>query len=337
MMSSPQLTQEASLKERLTHEILPFWQQGSFASFSGISEVDIHYAFFLQEKNNSPALVIVPGRSEGYLKYQELAFDLYAQGYSIFIIDHRGQGISQRILANTHKGYVQYFQDYVDDLRYFIENIVAKHCSSRPYLLAHSMGAAIATRLMQDSPQAIKAAVISSPMLGFEAGPLPNFLAKALVKFKLTLNNLFSKTPWYFLGQKNYSPTSFSKNKLSHSALRYRVFTDLYQTNKKIQLGGVTTHWLAQCIAAHKVIFARLAKLETPIMVLQAGQDSVVCQQAQNDFCQQLYAIKKQSCPNGLPNRIDDAYHELFFESDSYRNLALTQALAWFKQHGSRG
>jgi lysophospholipase len=327
------INQEKSLKDKLPDKITSFWQQGLFDSFHGINRIDIHYAQFIQEQTAFPTIVVVPGRCESYLKYQELAFDLYHQGYNIFIIDHRGQGLSGRLLPNLNKGYVTKFQDYVNDLQYFIKNIVTQQCTEKPYLLAHSLGGAIAARFMQDYPNAIKAAVISSPMLGFHSGLLPKSIAKVLVAIKYQLNKLVSSTPWYFLGQKGYSPVNFTKNNLTHSSQRYQLFVNLYKNNKVIQLGGVTTHWLAQSIAAQKIIFAKISQLETPILLLQAGSDTVVCQQAQNDFCQQLHALQPQSCPNGLPSRIDHAYHELFFESDDYRNQAIAQSLAWFKKY----
>jgi len=324
---------EVSSENILHDKLNNFWQKGLFNSFLGIDEVSIHYAQFMQDEAGLPTIVIVPGRCESYLKYQELIFDLYRQSYNIFIIDHRGQGLSGRLLPNLHKGYVNKFQDYVDDLQYFIEKIVTPHISNQPYLLAHSMGGAIATRFMQDYPDAIKAAVISSPMLGFNAGFLPQNIAKVLVATKLFLNNITRNNPWYFLGQKNYSATRFADNKLTHSPSRYQDFVELYKNNKTIQLGGVTSHWLAQSIIAQKEIFAKLPQLKTPILLLQAGGDIVVCQQAQNDFCQQLHVIHPQSCPNGLPNRIDDAFHELFFEIDDYRDDAIAQSLTWFQQH----
>jgi len=324
---------EVISNNHLQDKLNSFWNGGLFNSFLGRDQVSIHYAQFMQGEAGLPTIVVVPGRCESYLKYQELAFDLYRQGYNIFIIDHRGQGLSGRLLPNLHKGYVNKFQDYVEDFQYLIEKIVTQHTSEKPYLLAHSMGGAIATRFMQDSPNAIKAAVISSPMLGFNAGFLPQNIAKLLLATKLFLNNITRDNPWYFLGQKNYSPTLFADNKLTHSPNRYQHFVELYKKNKTIQLGGVTSHWLAQSIIAQKEIFAKLPQLKTPILLLQAGGDIVVCQQAQNDFCLQLHAIHPQSCPNGLPSRIDDAFHELFFEVDDYRDKAIAQSITWFQQH----
>ncbi|TYK66059.1 alpha/beta fold hydrolase [Colwellia echini] len=342
MKNSVPFTPENKLLDKLSNEIMLFWQRGEFSSFFGVNKLNIHYAYFIHTSDddglsnkvmNKPTIVIVPGRGEGYLKYQELAFDLYQQGYNIFIIDHRGQGLSDRLLANVNKGYVVNFQDYVTDLHYFIENIVIKLCHAKPYLLAHSMGGAIALRFMQDSPQAIKAAVIASPMLGFNSGYLPQFIAKKIIALRLAVNNLSGNEPGYFWGQKDYLLPLFSKNKLTHSTTRFQAFVELYKENKLIQLGGVTTHWLMQGILAQKEIFAKLRQLKTPILLLQAKQDKIVCLQAQTEFCRKLHTLHPQSCPNGLPYVIEDAYHELFFETDNFRNKALSQTLNWFKQH----
>lgn len=324
---------ESNVNPTVAEQITAFWQQGQFDYFLGVDNVKISYAKFLHMQASAPSIVIVPGRCESYLKYQELIFELHSQGYSIFIIDHRGQGLSGRLLADISKGYVNKFQDYVDDFQYFIENIVCAHEPIKPYILAHSMGGAIATRYMQDSPDAIKAAVISSPMLGFNSGIVPKVIAENLIAAKLSLNKMMSKTPWYFFGQKAYQPVNFNNNRLTHSPERYQRFSHLYQQNKAIQLGGVTSHWLAQGISAQKEIFAKINQLKTPILLLQAGSDIVVCQQAQRDFCQKLNALQPLSCPTGSPIKVKGAFHELFFEEDDYRNTAITHSLDWFKQH----
>ena len=335
-------TTESQLANRYTHEIADFWQQGEFAHFNGVKDMRINYAAFTHKESHhdidNKCLVISSGRSEGYLKYKELSFDLFNLGYNIFLIDHRGQGLSERTLANPHKGYVENFQYYVDDLATFIEAIVNPHCTfagntQKPYLLAHSMGGAIAARYLQDYPDMIQAAVLSSPMLGFNGGGIPGFIAHPLIKTTAQLNQLLDDTPWYLLGHKDYSHSNFVDNPLMHSQLRYQQFSQLYKDTPAIQLGGVTLKWLTESITALETIFARINKITTPTVVIQAGAEKIVNNQAQNDFCQQLHQLQPQSCPGGKPIVIKDAYHELLFESDVYRQQALTEAIAWLEQH----
>lgn len=331
-------TTEVQLQNRYGDEIANFWQQGNFSHFDGINNVRINYATFINPNavTSGKCLVISSGRSESYLKYKELSFDLFNYGYSIFLIDHRGQGLSQHLLPNSHKGHVENFQNYVTDLNSFIDNIVTPHCQDKkPYLLAHSMGGAIAARYLQNFPNKIQAAVLSSPMLGFNSGSIPKVIAKSVVKISARLNEWFDDTPWYFLGHKGFSHKKFEDNILMHSPIRYQLFTELYNTTPEIQLGGVTVQWLTESIKALETIFTDIDKITRPVLVLQAGDDEVIDNQAQHEFCQQLHRLHPHSCPNGLPLVIRNAYHELFFESDVYRTQALKSAIEWFEQHSS--
>ncbi len=121
-----------------------------------------------------------PGRIESYVKYAELAYDLFHCGYDVVIIDHRGQGRSGRLLADTHRGHVVNFSDYVDDLAAFWQQDVQPGPWRKRYILAHSMGGAIATLFLQRQPQAFHAAVFCAPMFGIVM-PLPAWMAHRIL------------------------------------------------------------------------------------------------------------------------------------------------------------
>ena len=326
-------TTEQQLEQRYNNEIKSFWQQGKFSQFSGMEQVSIHYAQFISPQNQQ-CLVLVPGRSEGYLKYQELAYDLTNAGFNLFIIDHRGQGISQRMQSDPHKGYVALFDHYSDDLHYFVENIVKTQCPEQSiYLLAHSMGGAISARYMQRYETPIKAAVLASPMIAINGGGIPTWLAEFIINSGDKLSKWFSQDSWYFLGQGGYESTPFADNKLMQSRLRYQLFTNLYESTPKLQLGGVTYRWLQEAVKVNKDLFTDIDNLKTPTLVLQAGSDTVVDNSAQDAFCQALHATYEHSCPDGKPLVIEGARHEIFFELDNYRNQGLNETLNWFSRH----
>lgn len=90
---------------------------------------------------NDRVIVVCPGRIESYIKYAELAYDLFHLGFDVLIIDHRGQGLSGRMLPDTHRGHVDNFSDYVDDLAAFWQQEVQPGPWRKRYILAHSMGA----------------------------------------------------------------------------------------------------------------------------------------------------------------------------------------------------
>ncbi|HEV8689846.1 MAG TPA: alpha/beta fold hydrolase, partial [Ideonella sp.] len=134
--------------------------------------------------------MISNGRTETYLKYKELAFDLARARYSVYIHDHRGQGMSPRLFtdADAHdKGHVERFDDYVEDLHAFVGQVVRPEQPGRLFLLAHSMGGGIAARYLQKYPDTFTAAALSSPMLE------PN--AKIMVSVESSCW-WFKHTPW---------------------------------------------------------------------------------------------------------------------------------------------
>lgn len=326
---SDKFTQEHSFTPQYQQQIEEFWKTGTFDSFTGIDNVSIAYAAFIQDAQ-APCLVISQGRSESYLKYQELLFDLSQLNINLFILDHRGQGLSGKMQNNRHKGYVEKFDDYAGDLKTFIEQIVTPNCDLKPQLLAHSMGGAIAIRTMQKYPELIDSALLASPMIAINSGGLPLWLAKGIIFSGQTLNNWFSDNAWYFLGQSDYQAPKFENSDLMQSKVRFDRFTTLYKQQKSLQLGGVTFQWLAESLKAKQNIFNEINKLKTPITILQAGDDTVVDNEAQNDFCQAL-ANHNASCQPLAPIVIQNAKHELFFEQDQYRNQALNTVVDWLK------
>ncbi|VDZ91188.1 Lysophospholipase L2 [Lelliottia amnigena] len=116
-----------------------FWRQRDEAEIMGVDNVPVRFVRFRDSKNDR-VIVVCPGRIESYVKYAELAYDLFHLGFDVFIIDHRGQGRSGRLLSDTHRGHVDHFSDYVDDLAAFWQQEVQPGPWRKRYILAHSMG-----------------------------------------------------------------------------------------------------------------------------------------------------------------------------------------------------
>lgn len=89
------------------------------STLQGTNNITIHYCAMVQTEP-SPAMIMVNGRTESYLKYQSLINEFYQFGYSVYMLDHRGQGLSQRLLNNHHKGHVEDFSFYIEDLTQFV-------------------------------------------------------------------------------------------------------------------------------------------------------------------------------------------------------------------------
>ena len=71
---------------------------------------------------------ILPGRGEFIEKYSETISDLRRRGFTVAIFDWRGQGGSDRELANVRKGHVTDFREYDDDLHSFVKQVLLPDC-----------------------------------------------------------------------------------------------------------------------------------------------------------------------------------------------------------------
>src|SRR5262249_5450299 len=143
-------------------------------TFEGKDQLQIAYRTFVIEDRQyeKGAIVMSSGRTEGLIKYQELIYDLGRQGYSIYIHDHRGQGFSDRVrgLTSSQIGHVESFGQYVADLKQVVDAVVIPGQHKRRFLLAHSMGGAIASLYLEQYANDFAAAVLSSPMHEPSAG-----------------------------------------------------------------------------------------------------------------------------------------------------------------------
>lgn len=307
--------------------LLEFWQQRQESSFEGVGGIEITYVRFVSP-DHQRAIVISPGRTEGYIKYQELAYDLFRCGYDIWIIDHRGQGFSGRMLEDGQRGHVERFDDYVEDFESFWQVAFTPQRYRRTFLLAHSMGGAISALFLTRHPDAVAAAVFCSPMLGIRL-PMPKWLAKRITSVAERWRRIREH---YAVGTGRWISLPYAVNILTHSRVRYRLYSYHYSDYPELRIGGPTYRWVKESIYAGEQAIAQAAKITTPLMLLQAGEERIVNNDAQDAFCQAM-AQAGHPCESGGPIVIKGAFHEILFERDALRTAALLDILRFFEQY----
>ena len=327
-LSMPQfnLSLESDLLHRYPTAINKFWNEHvTFGYFKGVDNKKITYSI-AKNANTQKTVVISSGRIEGLIKYKEVVFDLYNNGYSVFIHDHRGQGFSERLLTNPHKGYVEQFDHYVEDFRQFMHEHVLPHTQrpnhSKPSLLCHSMGGAIGALYLLRYPDDFNNVAFSAPMFGI-AAPLPISVVNLLINVGCTINRLLKSEPWYFIGLGDYACVPFEKNVLTNSDARYRLFREEYEQHTEVKLGGTTFHWLKQAVSAMNTIEKSAHNIKNNCLILQAGNDSVVDNKKQK--------LVADNIPSASVKVIPNAKHELLLESDQFRLPAIQAILEHFK------
>lgn len=315
------LSSEAQLAEVMEQEIAPFWAaQVSLGEFTGRANIRINYAFCVPDDARQSVL-ISSGRIESLLKYKEVIYELYRNGFAVFILDHRGQGLSGRMGDNAQHGYVEHFNDYVSDLCYFVDKIVVPRQRGNLNLLCHSMGSAIGALTVLQRPAQFSKVVFCSPMFGIRPA-LPGWLANVLINLNGYCNRILPGASGYFFGQRDYHPDAFAVNRLTSSAIRYQVFRTLYKDNPTVQLGGVTAQWLSAASAAMQEVEQHAKEIDLPVLVFSAADDKVVDNQRQARVVAEM--------PNAEYIRVAGARHEILIELDSIRQPVMLRIFDFF-------
>lgn len=305
--------------EQYTHRIEQFYETGTEGTFPGKAGVPIYYRIFSQSET-APAIMISSGRTEAAIKYKELIFDLYNSGYSVYIHDHRGQGLSGRMTGDPEMGHIDTFQYYVDDLHTFYTSFVRPAKHPRVYMMAHSMGGAIAMTYLEQYPEVFDAAVFSSPMLGLN----PPICAAAAV--------LNRKVPRYAPGKAGYDPVAeavFENNTLTGSEVRFRRAFDAYSRVPEARLGGPSIQWVHRSCRQFESLFGQIDRIETPFIIFTADNEQIVDPRSHRKFVEKARELGKEC----ILHPITDAQHELYIEKDPQRLEVLNTSLQFFDRY----
>jgi lysophospholipase len=307
---------ESNYSQHFSLDVVPYFKNPVWVDgeFSGKAGVPIRYRKLeLSSDQEKAALVIIPGRTQPFLQYAELAYDLKDQGFSIYFIDPRGQGLSGRMTRDPQVGYVRHFEDYVDDLDAFMSGVVNKVHHRKTFVIAHSMGAGIAAYYDELHPGHFNAMTLVSPMIEIQTGGFPRPIAELMVFFAC----LFGFGKSYSVGQTSFDAHFPFEQSSTQSPARFAAEMNVFSEFPQTRLGGASSRWVKEVFALTSKVQSRASKLAEPILVLEAGKDTLVTKSGVDQFCKVAKKCRSVFYPN--------ARHEILFEKDEFRNDALKQ------------
>ena len=152
-------------------------------------------------KSPDGIIIIATGQSEFIESYFELVRDLNRRGFSVWIMDWKGQGGSSHALNDDSRATNDFTGDQ-RDLRRFILEIVDNTSDSPTILLAHSLGAHIALRMLEQDFDTVDIAILTAPMITVETGSYPHSISAYLAE---TVSNL-GLGWWYVPGHSAWEP-----------------------------------------------------------------------------------------------------------------------------------
>ncbi|MET3591908.1 lysophospholipase [Mesorhizobium shonense] len=259
-------------------------------------------------------VVLLTGRNECIEKYFETIRNLADRGFSVAVLDWRGQGGSSRLLRDPQRGYVRSFRDYTRDLEQFFGEIVLPDCRGPYYILAHSTGAVIALLASPSMVNRVRRMVLIAPFLAVPDLPVSITTVRRVCAVFCTLG-----LGWLYaaLGPRPKLPTPFETNKVTSDPERYRRNTGIYKAWPQLALGGPTIRWLKAAAEASDAISDPdfMAGIQMPMLIVAAGADQVVSTKAVESYARRLRV--------GSLLMIDGAHHEILQERDLFREQLL--------------
>lgn len=255
---------------------------------------------------------VFQGRGECAEKYFETVRDLQSRGFAVAVLDWRGQGLSDRALADRRKGHVRDFYEYGVDLDTFMEQVVLPDCPPPLYAIAHSMAGAVILRACHEGRRWFDRIVMTAPMIGLPKSSLLRIAPAALRMLRLLgRGNAYLPSPG-----PDPTPTrhNFIGNVLTSDPVRYARNVAVLEAEPKLIVGRPTVAWADAAIRMMKRFenpgFA--ASLRQPILMVAAGHDEVVSTPAIESFAANLLA--------GAHIILPGSKHEILQEQDQYRD-----------------
>jgi len=256
-------------------------------------------------------VVLLQGRAEFVEKYFEVVGELINRGFGVVTFDWRGQGLSDRLLPDKRKGYIEDFAQYDLDFHSIFEQVVQSGCRPPYFGLAHSTGAAMLLRAVARRSVPIDSLILTSPMIG-----LPFLSESGLAR--IALRSLVSAG----LGTK-YVPGGhadimdlrpFAGNKRTSDPGRYERCARLVAAQPDLGLGSPTIGWTAAAAeATHEFADPDFPKrIVARSLVIAPGRDQIVSPAASRAFTERSNSIKYVAVAN--------AKHELLMERDEFRS-----------------
>lgn len=265
-------------------------------------------------------ILVFPGRTEYIEKYGRTVTDLVKFGYSVLIIDWRGQGLSDRFTEDPMTGHVIRFSDYQKDASAMIKAAAELNLPKPWFMLGHSLGACIGLRALTEG-LSVAACAFTSPMWSIRLPAVKRAAAWPLSWAAQSLGQGHVYAPGTN-GTSYVLSTPFEDNRLTNDPDMYQYFVRQATTLTVHQIGGPSMGWLFQTLKETNAL-SKKPSPDVPCLALCGTHDELI----ETSVVQQ----RMTRWPSGRFEQIQDAKHDLLSEVAAIRQKTVAKVSQHFK------
>jgi len=254
------------------------------------------------------SVVLSPGRTEPIEKYFEVVGELQARGFVVLVHDWRGQGMSDRLLPDSHRGHAVGWRSFLNDFDTLLHGFSPR--LPGPWIaLGHSMGGGLTALALVEGESRFAAAAFSAPMFGLDVGSQSRRAATVLARI-MALGGTKSRV---VLPVPDPMHLDFDANVLTHDESRFDRFSAQLKTEPALALGGVTWGWVDFAMQLERRLGrpGAVERLSIPMAIVAAGDERLVFNPAARRFAERAR--------NTRFVEVKGAFHEILMETDARR------------------
>ncbi|KJZ19830.1 alpha/beta hydrolase [Loktanella sp. S4079] len=262
-----------------------------------------------KKANAKGTVLIFPGRTEFIEKYGRAAKALHKRGLASVVIDWRGQGISDRMVANRAIGHVASFADFQHDVAALLAYANAQNLPKPYYLIAHSMGGCIGLRSLLNGLD-VKAAMFSAPMWGIQMSVALRPIAWGLSAMSRQLGFDETLAPGQF--EKPYVlRAAFEGNTLTNDRDMFETLGRQLRSYPDLGLGGPSLRWLNTSLREMHRLSALPSPTNIPCLTFLGSKEAIVDPARIHE--------RMASWPDGQLRVIAGGQHEMMMDSPTFQ------------------
>ena len=266
-------------------------------NFSGATGLNIYYQYWEPDARPRALILLVHGAGEHGARYVHLARYFTDQGYAVAALDHPGHGRSEGT-----PGFVERFDDYLETLRIFHQQVVVDFPGVPQILLGHSMGGLISSLYLLRQQQDFIGCILSGAAIKTDIEP--GVLQMYLIRF---LAVVLPKTGVLQLDARGVS--------------RDPDVVEKYVNDPLVFHGKLSVRKIAELFKAMHDIQANAEQITVPMLILHGGEDAMAAAEGSRLLYSRISSTDKTL-------KIYPAlYHEIFNEPEQEEVFA--DVLAW--------